>query len=91
MTTKTLIITPQGTAREINKIEKPIYKTGEGNGYYSKLSYWKSIEDSLKEYKVVYPEDWFMTIGSKGVNEPLIIGKSYKFSVNEEDKTAIIL
>lgn len=103
MTTKTLIITPQGTAREIHSIgEKPNqlddkYTSSQNPWwqYREDLNAWQSIEDSLEEYKI--DNESYCGSGEMfyGYDNTYLIkapaGSIHRCEVNEVDKTAIIL
>lgn len=97
MTTKTLIITPQGTAKEINPLIKPKeWKVSPTTQDFIERKEYKQMEDSLKEYKIIgkrLSETTVMLADHFAIKGAIqnFIGTTHELEVNEEDKTAIIL
>lgn len=103
MTTKTLIITPQGTAKEIHPDGEKRHATDLiDEGYPIDTAWniqerWQKIEDSLKEYKIVNEPYTGETNGVRmvfiegGYIIKVSAGTIHQCKVNEEDKTATIL
>lgn len=92
MTTKTLIITPQGTAKEINPLIKPKeWKVSPTTQDFIERKEYKQAEDSLKEYNIENKVNNNILLTSDNESIAIMAGSTYRFKVNEEDKTCIIL